>query len=55
MIDNRFKDGHSTQEEINRICNPFITKSFNTIELLLKEILQDENYMLEYDRIYMDK
>ncbi len=42
------------RDEINRLCTPFITKAYNTLEFMLKELLQEENFMLEFDKIYMN-
>ena len=39
---------------MNKLCLPFITKGYNTLEIMLIEILQAEFYHKEFDRIYMD-
>ena len=39
MVLGRLTDGGHGNEEINRLCFPFINKAYNTLEILLKEIL----------------
>lgn len=34
--------GSPQSEEMNRLCTPFITKAYNTLEILLKELLQGD-------------
>jgi hypothetical protein len=39
MIHSRMVEGNPASEEVNRLCTPFIAKGYNTIELLLREVL----------------
>lgn len=54
MIGVKANDGHQYDEEMNRLCTPFITKAYNTLEILLRELLQND-FNLEFDKIYVDK
>lgn len=55
MIKNRVHGIGPFSDEVKIICKPLLTKAFNTLEVMFKELLQDEFYHLEYDKVIIEK
>ena len=55
MIKNRVHGIGPFSDEVKLICKPLITKAHNTLEIMIKELIQDEFYPLEFDKIIIEK
>jgi hypothetical protein len=40
---------------VQKLCAPFIQKAYNSIELLCRELLTEDLYTYEYDKIFLEK
>ena len=57
LISRKLKDPkmNQTSPEIIKICDVQIPRAYNTVEYLLKELLTDDFYSLEFDQIFIER
>jgi hypothetical protein len=41
--------------EVKRYCEPVIQKAYNSLEVLTRELLTEEHYMHEFDKIFLER
>mmetsp|Transcript_19270 Transcript_19270/g.18406 ORF Transcript_19270/g.18406 Transcript_19270/m.18406 type:complete len:201 (+) Transcript_19270:2011-2613(+) len=49
-----YQPGKKSESEVNIFLSPLVTKAHNTLRVLYREILQEEYYPHEYDRIVIE-
>jgi hypothetical protein len=57
LISRKLKDPKMNQmsPEIIKICDVQIPRAYNTVEYLLKELLTEDFYSLEFDQIFIER
>jgi hypothetical protein len=57
LISRKLKDPKMSQisPEIVKICDVQIPRAYNTVEYLLKELLTEDFYSLEFDQIFIER
>lgn len=57
MVFKRLKEAGNQpfSQEVKKLCEPLIRKCYNSLELLIKELLTEDYFMLEFDKIFLER